>query len=103
MAACIHHGGAGTTGASLRAGRPTVICPFFGDQPFWARRLHELEVGPAPMEMKKLTAAWLADAITEVTTNETFAENAARIGAELRSEQGVANAIAFLQRRKLLT
>jgi sterol 3beta-glucosyltransferase len=35
VAAVVHHGGAGTTAASLRAGQPTVICPFFGDQPFW--------------------------------------------------------------------
>ena len=45
VAAVVHHGGAGTTAAGLRAGRPTVICPFFGDQPFWGRRVHELGVG----------------------------------------------------------
>ena len=32
MAAVVHHGGAGTTSAGLRVGRPTVIVPFFGDQ-----------------------------------------------------------------------
>ena len=37
--AVVHHGGAGTTAAGLRAGKPTVICPFFGDQPFWGRRV----------------------------------------------------------------
>jgi UDP:flavonoid glycosyltransferase YjiC (YdhE family) len=36
--ATVHHGGAGTTAASLRAGIPSIVCPFFGDQPFWARR-----------------------------------------------------------------
>lgn len=39
VSAVVHHGGAGTTAAGLRAGRPTVICPFFGDQPFWGRRV----------------------------------------------------------------
>ena len=38
VAAVVHHGGAGTTAAGLRAGRPTVICPFMGDQPFWGKR-----------------------------------------------------------------
>ena len=44
MAAVVHHCGAGTTGAALRAGVPAVAVPFFADQLFWARRLHELGV-----------------------------------------------------------
>ncbi|MEM8558775.1 MAG: glycosyltransferase, partial [Bacteroidota bacterium] len=44
MAVVVHHGGAGTTAAGLRAGRPSVICPFFVDQPFWGRRVHALGV-----------------------------------------------------------
>ncbi|WP_404943386.1 glycosyltransferase [Rhizobium ruizarguesonis] len=45
VSAIIHHGGAGTTAAALRAGKPMIICPFFGDQPFWARRAMDLCVG----------------------------------------------------------
>ncbi len=45
MAAVVHHGGAGTTASSLRAGRPTIICPFFGDQPFWGGQVVRLGVG----------------------------------------------------------
>lgn len=37
MAAVIHHGGAGTVAAGLRAAKPTMVCPFFGDQFFWVR------------------------------------------------------------------
>ncbi|MEM8600778.1 MAG: glycosyltransferase, partial [Bacteroidota bacterium] len=48
MAAVVHHGGAGTTAAGLRAGCPSVVCPFFGDQPFWGRRVHALGAGPEP-------------------------------------------------------
>lgn len=44
--AALHHGGAGTTGASLRAGIPTIIKPWFGDQFFWASRVHVLGVIP---------------------------------------------------------
>lgn len=42
VAAVVHHGGAGTTAAGLRAGIPTVIKPFFGDQFFWASRVQEV-------------------------------------------------------------
>ena len=42
VGAVVHHGGAGTTAAALRAGRPMVAVPFFGDQPFWGRRIAEL-------------------------------------------------------------
>ena len=49
VAAVVHHGGAGTTSAGLRAGVPSVVVPFFGDQPFWAQRVADLGVGPAPI------------------------------------------------------
>ncbi|MCP4593378.1 MAG: glycosyltransferase family 1 protein, partial [bacterium] len=51
-AAVVHHGGAGTTGAGLRAGVPGIVVPFGGDQPFWARRVEALGVGPAPIPRK---------------------------------------------------
>ncbi|MFN8418241.1 MAG: hypothetical protein U0528_03190 [Anaerolineae bacterium] len=49
MAAVVHHGGAGTTAAGLRAGVPSIIVPFFGDQPFWGQRTAALGVGTAPI------------------------------------------------------
>jgi sterol 3beta-glucosyltransferase len=49
LAAIVHHGGVGTTHTGLRAGIPTVVVPFFTDQPFWARRVAALGVGPAPI------------------------------------------------------
>ena len=55
MAAVVHHGGAGTTGAGLQAGKPTVICPFVADQPFWGRRVAVLGAGPPPIPQRKLT------------------------------------------------
>ena len=42
MSAVVHHGGAGTTGAGLRAGVPSVVTPFVADQPNWARRIEAL-------------------------------------------------------------
>ena len=98
MAAVVHHGGAGTTAAGLRAGRPTVVCPFFGDQPFWARLVHERGAGPAAIPQKKLTAGRLASALREATENATIHRQAAELGAAIRQEDGVGNAVAFLER-----
>lgn len=97
MAAVVHHGGAGTTAAGLRAGKPTVICPFFGDQPFWGQRVYELGAGSEPIPQKKLTAEKLAAAIREVTTNPSIQQTAADIGEKLRAEEGVANAVQFIE------
>lgn len=98
VSAVVHHGGAGTTHAGLRAGRPTVICPFFGDQPFWGRRVQALGVGPIPIPQRRLTAARLAAAIIAATSDAGIAERAAALGRQLRAEQGVAAAVAFLDR-----
>ncbi|MEX2401194.1 MAG: glycosyltransferase [Rhodothermales bacterium] len=97
MSAVVHHGGAGTTAAGLRAGCPTVICPFFGDQPFWGRRVHDLGLGSAPIPQKKLTAETLAAALREVTTNHTIRQRAEEIGEKIRSEDGVARAVAVIE------
>jgi UDP:flavonoid glycosyltransferase YjiC (YdhE family) len=43
-AAIVHHGGIGTTSHALRAGKPQLVVPFFGDQPDNARRLEDLGV-----------------------------------------------------------
>lgn len=98
MAAVVHHGGAGTTGAGLRAGVPTVICPFFGDQPFWGRRVAELGVGPRPIPQRRLTAAALSEAIGRAVGDSTLRANAAALGATLRGEDGVGRAVAVLAR-----
>lgn len=96
MSAVVHHGGAGTTAAGLRAGRPTIICPFFGDQPYWGKRVHELGAGSEPIPQKKLTAERLAAAIHEVQS-ERIRQNADALGEKIRAEDGVANAVAFIE------
>ena len=65
MAAVVHHGGAGTTAAGLRAGVPSILTPFFGDQPFWGQRVQALGVGPAPIPRPRLTIDRLAQAIQQ--------------------------------------
>jgi UDP:flavonoid glycosyltransferase YjiC (YdhE family) len=92
-AAVVHHGGAGTTGAGLRAGIPSVIVPFFADQPYWGRRVQALGVGPKPIMRKTLTAQRLADAITQAVTDEDMQRRAAALGEKIRVEKGVAKAV----------
>ena len=94
--AALHHGGAGTTGASLRAGLPTIICPFFGDQPFWGRRIAQLGAGPPPLDRKNLDAATLAAAFAAVS-GMRMQERAAAIGRQISAETGVATAVDFIE------
>jgi sterol 3beta-glucosyltransferase len=97
MAAVVHHGGAGTTGASLRAGIPTVICPFVGDQSFWGRRVATLGVGPSPVPIRKLTVQNLATAIKATVTDELMQQRALALGEILRTENGVGRAVEIIQ------
>jgi len=85
--AAVHHGGAGTTAASLRAGLPTQIVPFFGDQPFWGRRVDALGAGPAPLDRKTLSAAGLAKALTAMDAAAMRAR-AADLGAAIAKDRG---------------
>ncbi|MCV0393839.1 MAG: glycosyltransferase [Rhizobiaceae bacterium] len=96
VGAVIHHGGAGTTAAALRAGRPNAICPFFGDQPFWARRVEDLGVGPPPLDRRKLTGERIAGAI-RVMEGAGMLARATDLGERIRGEQGVARAVAFIE------
>jgi UDP:flavonoid glycosyltransferase YjiC (YdhE family) len=96
MATVVHHGGAGTTAAGLRAGAPSIVIPFFGDQPFWGQRVAALGVGPAPIPRQKLTADALAQAIQRATTDTTMQGKAAELGAKIRAEDGVARAVEII-------
>ncbi len=98
MAAVVHHGGAGTTSMGLRAGVPAVVTPFMGDQPFWARRVHELGAGPRPIPRRRLTAGRLAEAIKVAVSDPVMAKTAARIGEKIRAEAGVAAAVSIIEK-----
>ncbi|RAH69469.1 putative UDP-glucose,sterol transferase [Aspergillus aculeatinus CBS 121060] len=93
----VHHGGAGTTAAGLVLGCPTVIIPFFGDQPFWGSIVARAGAGPQPIPYKQLTTEKLTEAIKTALEPSTK-EKAKEIGEQMRSEQGVRNAaISFYQ------
>ena len=94
----MHHGGAGTVAAGLRSGRPSVIVPFFGDQPFWGRLVHSLGAGTKPIPRKKLTAGRLAVAISEAISNPDLQKRAEEIGKKIRQEDGVDNAVDVIEK-----
>lgn len=107
VAAVVHHGGAGTTAAGLRAGVPSVVVPFFGDQYFWGWRVHELGVGPHWIPRKELTAANLAQAIRQAVHDEEILRRAASLGSTIRAEDGVGMAVqtieSYLSSTKFMT
>lgn len=93
MSAIVHHGGAGTTGAGLRAGVPNIVIPHFSDNYFWASRVAALGAGPEPIPRKRLTAERLAAAITQAVGDRNMRQRVAAIGQHIRAEDGVARAI----------
>ena len=96
VSAVVHHGGASTTAAGLRAGVPSIIIPFFGDQPFWGQRVAELGVGSKPIPRKELTVETLANAIREVLINEDMRRRASKLGEQIQAENGIAAAVNIL-------
>jgi UDP:flavonoid glycosyltransferase YjiC (YdhE family) len=92
MAAVVHHGGAGTTAAGLRAGVPTVVCPFFGDQPYWGERVAELGAGTRPLPFRAMTVPRLAAKIRQAVQDPDMADRADDLGRRIRAEDGVGRA-----------
>jgi sterol 3beta-glucosyltransferase len=94
--AVIHHGGAGTTAAGLRAGIPSIIIPYHGDQPFWGHLVNRLNVGPAPIPRKKLTINRLMKTIEKVNMDREMHEQASILGKKIQEENGVDQAVAII-------
>ncbi len=93
----IHHGGSGTTHSACRAGVPSLVMPFAADQFFWADRLQQLGVAPAALSPKRLDAARLASAIAVAERADTRSR-ANALGRAMTVEDGVANAVAQIER-----
>jgi sterol 3beta-glucosyltransferase len=98
VAAVIHHGGSGTTAAGLRAGKPTLICPVLGDQPFWGQRVHQLGAGPLPLRLRDATSTTLANRIRELVNDSRFTVKARTIGEAIRAEDGTGRALDVLEK-----
>lgn len=97
MAAIVHHGGSGTIGAALASGRPQVVCPFFGDQHFFARRMHAIGAATLPQPQHRLTPDGLATAIRQAAYDRTLAAGAEELGKSIRADEGTASAVKVLE------
>lgn len=101
VAAVVHHGGAGTTAAAVRAGVPQVVCPFVADQPFWGQRMHRLGVAGEPLPQSRLTVPVLAAAIRRAVSDPQMSDAARRLGERVRAENGTATAVDLLEQAVL--
>jgi UDP:flavonoid glycosyltransferase YjiC (YdhE family) len=92
VSSVVHHGGAGTTAAGLRAGLPALICPLTVDQPFWGRRVFALGCGPKPQPLKRLKVEQFAAGLIELTRNESYCVRAREVASAIAEEDGVRRA-----------
>lgn len=99
VCAVVHHGGAGTTAAGLRAGLPTLICPLAFDQPFWGRRVQALGCGPKPQPIKRLNAKRFAAGLIALTQTEAYRVRAREVARAIAKEDGVGRAVAIIEDR----
>ena len=98
MAAVVHHSGAGTTAAGLRAGVPSVGVPVYTDQPLWASRIAALGAGPQPLPYKKLSPERLGDAIAEAVRTPSYAQQALVLAAAIGKEDGTVPVVETLRK-----
>jgi UDP:flavonoid glycosyltransferase YjiC (YdhE family) len=98
MAAVVHHCGAGTTGAGVRAGVPAIGVPVISDQPFWADRLVRLGVSPGLVPFRKLAAAPLAALIRQAVNEPGYARRAAEVASAVGAEDGAAAVVRAVER-----
>ena len=102
MAAVVHHGGAGTTAAGLRAGVPSIVIPFIGDQFAWAEQVTKQGAGPRVVRRpKQLTAEKLAQAIGAAVGDRWMRARAAAMGEKIRAEDGVARAVELIEQHAI--
>jgi sterol 3beta-glucosyltransferase len=97
VAAAVHHGGAGTTAAAIRAGIPSVVLPFGLDQAYWGRRVKELGVGLGPFDFWRSSQRTLASAVSRVAEEKGMRLCAQELGQKIEREDGVGNAVSTIE------
>lgn len=98
VSAVVHHAGAGTTAAALRAGVPSVPVPGIMDQPYWSSRLVDLGVAPAFRRRRELDVDWLSDTIRTAVNEPSYRHRAQELSAALRSENGCDTAAVLIEK-----
>lgn len=97
VSAVVHHGGAGTTAAGLRYGKPTLVIPFGGDQPFWGNRVRELGCGPKPIHRTDLTVRKLTSALLDLVSHKSYRTSASELSERLNLEKGTIRAADMIE------
>jgi sterol 3beta-glucosyltransferase len=97
VAAVVHHGGAGTTAAGLLAARPTIVCPFQGDQHFWGAAVHRAGAGPEPLPAKKLTPERFASALRAAGAHSGTHAHALDLSRQMGREDGTRRALEEIE------
>ena len=97
----IHHGGAGTTSAALRAGIAQIVVPFMADQPFWGSRVNVIGVAPKPIRVNQLSVEKMVRAMTEAESKDIL-ERTQVTGQAIRGEDGVMNAVMLIESYAML-
>jgi UDP:flavonoid glycosyltransferase YjiC (YdhE family) len=94
--AVVHHGGVGTTGLGLRAGRSTLVVPFAHDQPDNAARLARLGVARI-LYPGRYTPARVACELGRLLDDPSYSQRAEQVGERVRREDGVVVACDALE------
>ena len=95
--AVVHHGGAGTTAAGILAGKPTLVIPFGGDQPFWGERVRALGVGPKPIPRERLSVRRMTNALNLLVGTKSYQVAAQELGQRLKNEDGAICAVDVIE------
>ncbi len=93
----VHHGGAGTSHAALRAGKPSVVVAHIADQFFWASELKRLGVAQRALDRRSVSAAKLARAVRNALGDESLAVRARSLATQMQAENSVQNAVAMIE------
>ena len=96
-AAVIHHGGSGTSHSAARAGVPSIVTPFAGDQFFWAERLRLAGVAPAAVDGRRPSAEAFASAL-DFAADAHVRSRARVLGETMRAENGTVDAVVAIER-----
>ena len=97
VTAAIHHGGAGTTAATLNAGIPSIVVPFFADQPIWGAQLEELGVSPATLPRAELKCDLLVESIRQILEDDSFHTNAKDLQTRIHAERGLEKTVSVIE------
>lgn len=95
----IHHGGNGTVHAALRNKKPQLVMAFGADQMFWGGQCYYLNIGPAPINVKKpMKQEILEKRITDLVTSKIYEENSKKLSKKV-SINGVKKAADIIERK----